>query len=304
MIDSQQIDFAADIADCANLVFSGHYYPADKPSRRLLQVLVHGVSYDHRYWDAGRINGSDYSYVRYMTERGYDILAMDLPGTGSSPRPNGDSVTIESVGKALANVIETVRGSGGPLETIIDQVALVGHSLGTIVSVYTQAWWQPADLVVATGTGYFPWRDPSAFGPNGREEAMKDEYACPTPELRRRAFYYEPMADPEVVEFDNRFLRTSMPRRLWADALQARDDLAMAGISEVSCPVYVQLGEHDLIMPGSLARQERECWPAATEVIVEQVDAIGHCLNLHLNHVGGWQAIDRFLSGRNNGRDI
>ncbi len=293
--DPRQISFAAYIGGYADAVFAGHYYPAGNPSRRLLQILVHGVSYDHRYWDAGQINGSDYSYARYMTERGYDILAMDLPGTGSSSKPDGDSVALESVGKALARVAETVRGPGGPLNAAIDRVALVGHSLGSIVTVYTQAWWQPADLLVVTGTGYYPSRGPSPYGTRGHEEAMRDAYACVPPEVRRHAFYYEPMADPQVIEFDNLVLRTSLPRRLWADALRARDDLTVAGLAEVACPVYMQLGEHDPIMPGSLAQSERECWPARTEVVVEQVAAAGHCLNLHLNHEEGWQSIDRFL---------
>src|SRR5947209_2120302 len=33
---------------------------------RPLQVVVHGATYTHSYWDFPRVNGVDYSYARYM----------------------------------------------------------------------------------------------------------------------------------------------------------------------------------------------------------------------------------------------
>lgn len=293
---ARQIDFAVDLAGDTAAVISGHFHPARTRARRVLQVLLHGNSYDHRYWDVGPINGIDYSYARHMSERGYDVLAVDLPGTGSSAKPPGDTVTLESVGAALASVVEVMRRADGPLRGAADRVVLVGHSLGAVVAVHTQARWKSGDIVVVTGTGYSSHTAPSPFGPNGRQEAMKTEYAWLPADLRRRAFYHPPTADDAVIAFDNRTLRTSLPRRLWADCLHARHDAYLSGISDIACPVYIQLGDHDPIMPSSNAAHERACWPRDTEVQVESLDSIGHCFNLHRNHDEGWAGIDRFLS--------
>lgn len=294
---AQQIDFAVELAREPHAVLSGHYYRPQTTGRRSLQVLLHGNSYDHRYWDVGRINGVDYSYARYMSERGYDVLAVDLPGTGASSKPHGDAVTLESVGAALASVVEAARSKDGPLHAAVDRVALVGHSLGAVVAVHAQARWKSAHAVVVTGTGYSPHAGPSPFGPNGRRDAMKTEYAWLPADLRRKAFYHLPTAEEDVIAFDNRALRTSMPRRLWADCLQARNDAHLSGITDIVCPVYIQLGEHDPIMPSCRAADERSCWPPGCEVVIETLDSIGHCFNLHRNHAQGWSAIDRFLSG-------
>src|SRR5512134_1855726 len=45
--------------------------------RDSVQVLLHGGGYDHRYWDAGTINGSEYSYAHEMARRCYSVLALD-----------------------------------------------------------------------------------------------------------------------------------------------------------------------------------------------------------------------------------
>jgi alpha/beta hydrolase family protein len=67
----------------AYLYYHGSY--ANRP----LQVLVHGATYNHAYWDFPAVNGEGYSYARYMAARKYAVLAVDLPGTGESDKPSG-----------------------------------------------------------------------------------------------------------------------------------------------------------------------------------------------------------------------
>jgi pimeloyl-ACP methyl ester carboxylesterase len=300
MTNAQQFPFDYDLEDGSTDTFIGHYYPAHPSRKGILQVLLHGNSYDHRYWDAGRHNGVDYSYVRYMTARGFDILSVDLPGTGLSSRPHGDNVALASVAKGLASGLANLRAGQSHISDSFDRIALVGHSLGAVLSVYTQGRWAPADRVVATGTGYFPDRGPSPFGPGVREQAMSEHYAYLTAEVRRKVFYHLPSADPDVIDFDNNVLRTMLPRRLWSDALLARDDPDTSGVKRVLCPIYFQLGEYDPIMPSTYATAEAEYWrqqaPHATDVRIDRLDGVGHAFNLHLNHEDGWKAIDHFLT--------
>lgn len=291
-----RINFGIDIGGNPEIL-AAHFHPARARSLGLVQVLIHGNTYDHRYWDAGVINGQNYSYCNYMAERGYDILAIDLPGSGQSSKPHGDSVDLESVSTAIDKAVESMRGHDGPLRGAAGKVALVGHSLGAVVAVDIQTRSQCADFVVVTGTGFGPTGGTATFGPGVREEAMRNDYIALPPSERARVFYHPPTADPEVVQFDNRILRGQMPRRLWMDALAARQRNSVSGVPDLECPVYVQLGEFDPVLPGSLAGAERLAYGADAEVAVSRLEDIGHCFNLHRNREIGWHEIDRFLRG-------
>ncbi|MFE5838782.1 alpha/beta hydrolase [Arthrobacter sp. NPDC056493] len=288
---SIKLDFPVHTDDGTAATFAGHLYRAEGRRRGILQVLVHGVTYDHRYWDAGRINGMDYSYAGYMTARGYDILAIDLPGTGASTRPDGDSVSFDYVASALAQGVTRVREFLGGH----DLVALVGHSMGTYLLVHTQARWPVADFFVSTGTGYSSADLPSPHGPGTRERALLEPYSTLAPADRARVFYYPPATDPEVIAYDNSTLRTSIPRRIWKDSIRYRADPEEAGLMKLTCPVLIQLGEHDPVLPGRFLETERQQWPLNSLVLTDQVEGMGHSLNLHRNPERGWTSIDKFL---------
>lgn len=298
---STQIDFPLELEShgqksCESM--AGHLYRAAGEPRGVLQVLIHGNTYDHQYWDVGLFADQSYSYAHYMTSRGYDILALDLPGTGDSSRPDGDLVSLAWVAEAIASAVQAMRVPEGPMAGLPGSVALVGHSLGTIVSVYAQARWQVADLLVSTGTGYYPGGGVSSFGPGVRETALSTPYIRLPPDERAKAFYHPPTADREVIDFDNRVLRTEMPRRLWLDCLDIRADLSRCGVAEVKCPVLIQLGEHDQVLLGRYLDEERELWTGSSDVTTYHVDDMGHCFNLHENHEDSWDSIDEFLRSK------
>jgi pimeloyl-ACP methyl ester carboxylesterase len=82
-----------------------------------LAVLVHGVTSSSRTW--WRVGPA-------LAERGYRVLAVDLRGHGSSPRP----VAGLSVADLATDVAETVEATtGSPVDL------LVGHSLGALVAL-------------------------------------------------------------------------------------------------------------------------------------------------------------------------
>lgn len=84
---------------------------------RPLAVLVHGVTSSSRtWWRAGPA----------LAERGYRVLAVDLRGHGSSPRPTAGL----SVADLAADVAETVEATARPPVDL-----LVGHSLGALVAL-------------------------------------------------------------------------------------------------------------------------------------------------------------------------
>lgn len=292
-IVSEQQDFALSVLPDQDVRLAGHVFRPPEPNG-CIQILVHGGTYDHRYWDAPAAVGVSYSYAREMARRGYTIVALDQLGAGASSRPPGDLVSLDVAAAAVAEAIKQVRAGAAGTAGLI---ALVGHSIGTIVSVYAQAVHHPADLLVTTGLGHEPVPG-SPFPPGVVEAAMQSEYVELPPAARSGAFYDARTADPAVIDMDNAVLRQPIARALLADAFQASADNVASRVAEVTGPVFVQLGGRDVIGPAALAAGESQHWHATTDVTVEVIDDIGHCFNLHPAHRASWDGIDRYLRSR------
>lgn len=289
--NAQRMTFPVPIDDQPAPQFAGFFHPAvNAPARRVLQVLAHGVSYDHRYWDGPTINDVDYSYVRYMTAHGFDILALDLPGVGSSDKPESGDFSVRAVGRALSTLIAALRRPNTIPGYEFDHVVSVGHSLGSTVGIFAEANWPAADLLVVTATGNYPLRPRGSWAPGERESLLGEPYAL-VPTKSRVNFYHRSMADPDVIAYDDATLRTRIPSRLWSNCIDLSNDPTAAGVAEVTCPMYIQLGQYDPILPGRYAEQERALYTGSVDVVVEALPEMGHCFNLHLNHEHGWRGI-------------
>lgn len=98
--------------------------PADSTDRRPAVVALHGLG------------GGGYFFAsvgRSLAARGGRVLCPDLPGSGFSPR--GDRpVTFDRLADAVVQLIErkTAAAAAGP-------VALMGHSMGTIIALKVYA---------------------------------------------------------------------------------------------------------------------------------------------------------------------
>lgn len=274
---------------------AGFFYPSTEPRRNLLQVLVHGVSYDHRYWDAPVIGGRDYSYANFMIARGFDVLALDLPGVGASDAPPEGGFTLKDTAATLSAIIRKMKTEGGPAGEQFSRVASIGHSLGANVAVYAEANWPAADALVVTGAGYFQDRPKTNWKPGEREGLLRRPYAD-IPADARLKFYHSPQVDPAVVEYDNTRLRTSLPSQLWKDCIAVSTGVVASGAESVRCPVLIQLGEQDPTLPARYGQEEARLYPSASTVIVDALFEIGHCFNLHLNREEGWKSIADYLA--------
>lgn len=270
--------------------FVGHLTTATGRASGTLQVLLHGNSYDHRYWDPGL--NDEYSYCSHMATLGYDLLAVDLPGVGESDRTEDGELSLSATASALAALIRRVREHGLG-DRRYEHISVVGHSMGAAIGVHLESRWRVADSLVVTATGFTPSRPRGAWAPGAREALLSVPYPI-VPAEGRLKFYHAASVDREVVDYDNAVLRTSIPRRLWADCIALQDD-PEAGFAQVTCPVMVQLGEFDPILPARCAEDERVLYTAARQVEVHQVPDIGHSFNLHRNRQESWAAIAAFL---------
>lgn len=122
--------------------------PARAPNSKVLQVLVHGATYDHTYWN---FPGFDqrYAYSLAMNRAGYSTLAIDQLGVGKSSHPPSSEVTYAAAAKAVAQVIDVARA--GTLGETYSKVVLVGHSIGSLVSVGTAAQYRNIDGLLLSG---------------------------------------------------------------------------------------------------------------------------------------------------------
>jgi len=278
---------------------------------RTLQVLVHGFSYNHTYWDTRRINGVDYSYARFMANQGFDVLALDALGTGASSVPNGDLLNLDESASALAQVLTSLRSKkNNPIDEGFQKIALGGHSVGTITSVLVmgQSGSALADVLVATGWSYTPhvvgldpvWVGQALSGP--------DPYLRLPPSERERLFYYVPGADLDVLAFDQRRLADQFPRGILSQGLPLLTALAVGDleqvkqlslVDQVTVPVLVQLGEFDLeIAPPRFPELERKLYAGSSDVTVQILAAMGHSFNLHENNLQSWRRIAQWIAQR------
>src|SRR5689334_22005511 len=90
-------------------IFVRYCQPVAKPSSTV-QVLVHGITYDHSYWDIPDPDGGDrYSYEAAAAKAGYATLAIDRIGAGRSSHPSSYQVDINSNAATVRAVIHALR---------------------------------------------------------------------------------------------------------------------------------------------------------------------------------------------------
>jgi pimeloyl-ACP methyl ester carboxylesterase len=273
----------------------GYLYYRGALAHQPLQLLVHGSTYNSRYWDVPAINGHEYSYAEYMTRRGYAVLSIDKLGTGFSSMPDGDLLTIDEVASSLHGVMQNLRTVQNPFHHKFSRITLVGHSLGSITAIYAQGTYGDADALVVTGQALTP--HPLPFDDATINELLSVPYPTMPGEARAAIFYYPPTADPDVIDFDNTLIRDVVPRGELMSALPFLADPSLMRASLITAPVLIQLGEYDLYAPGDLAPSEAAYYSSASSVTVEVLPDIGHDFNLHINNEEGWAQIDAWISG-------
>ena len=116
-----------------------HYcYPATGNSS-VVQLLTHGIGFDHSYWDFGGAE-SEYNYIKAATEAGYATLSYDRIGTGRSTKT--DPYTTQQLGVeagVLATLTVLLREGAiskyaGTAISTPSKVVHVGHSFGSAIT--------------------------------------------------------------------------------------------------------------------------------------------------------------------------
>ncbi|HSP81500.1 MAG TPA: alpha/beta fold hydrolase [Myxococcaceae bacterium] len=283
--------FPVTLEDGSTWPLVGYLYYQGSLENRPVQILTHGITYTHTYWDAPSVGGRRYSYAEFMARRRYAVLALDMLGTGESGRPAGDELGLWDSASALHQVTEQLRKSGrhGTFQTII----YVGHSNGALISTVAQGVYHGADALVNTG-----WLNTFHELPVEDEvidPLLEHPYVSIPPELRSALFYDKENADLEVIAYDNAWLADTFSRGQFEDLLDVLEQPCQVPTEEIRVPVLVQLGDNDVLAPAAYAEQEAARYPAAESVTVQTFTGMGHAANLHYGAREMWERVDAWL---------
>ena len=275
---------------------------------KTIQITLHGATYGHVYWD-WPFEPETYSYVRRATAEGYAVLNVDRIGIGQSDRPPAADVTIGANAYVVHQIVQALRGgdlvipSFGRIEA--ERVVLVGHSLGSVISIQEAATYGDVDGVVLTGVSHtvtealneiFAVLYPANLDP--RFPGVPDGYLTTLPGTRD-VFYYPPSRDPLVLAIDEQIKETVTGAEL---------DTAFPGLflsPGIHVPVIVVVGDHDRAfcaapscsVSGSLDDEVNFFSPdACVETAV--VLGAGHDLNLHFQAQDAYDAILSWIDRR------
>jgi alpha-beta hydrolase superfamily lysophospholipase len=232
------------------------YLGAQEPSA--VQVLVHGATYDHRYWDFP-YGGSYYSYVAAATTAGYATFDVDRIGDGNSSHPGSSALDLNAGAVALHDAITALRTGAADGHAFL-HVIMVGHSIGSIEAWIEAARYHDVDALIATGvlheyspnigalqTTLYPAVDDPKFAGSGLDTG----YLTTQPGTRGSSFYYPATADPNVVAIDEMNKETvTVPELVGANSIIGIPPGLPPGqqpSSQITVPVLAVVGEKDAL---------------------------------------------------------
>lgn len=264
--------------------------------RDAVQILVPGVTYDHRYWDFEH-RPETYSYRRAANAAGFSTFAADRLGTGGSSRPVSAALTAFSQADAVHRVITALR-DGTATGTRFGSVLLGGHSLGSTIAIIEAATYRDVDGVLLTGVGHrfdavqlgglFASMHPAAADPvlASHYPATDPGYLTTRPGTRAR-FLHPPDVDPAVLAADEQ-------TKSVFSSTEAPDAALLALVSpysrRIDVPVFLVNGADDVIFcpvgtdtctdAGSLAAAESHDYGSAACLRTAVLPGTGHDVNL------------------------
>jgi pimeloyl-ACP methyl ester carboxylesterase len=268
----------------------------DQPST--VQLLVHGGTYNHYYWDLP-YRPNKYSYVRKALDQGYATFNVDRLGVGQSSRPPSTKVTLQNDAETLHQVISGLRdGSIGPR---FDRVVWVGHSLGSIVAWIEASMYSDVDAFVLTANSHN--RDttgPQAtlwqarLDPKFDSLNLDEGYYTTRPDTRGNTWYYLPNADPNVIDVDEQVLKDtiSATEGFASVPLISSPPPETAPSRNITVPVLLTYGQFDgtckppngsECTPENMFAAERPYYSPEVELSVIVIDDAGHDIQLHRN---------------------
>ncbi|MDH3712447.1 MAG: alpha/beta hydrolase [Gammaproteobacteria bacterium] len=220
-------------------------------------LFVHGAAMDHTVWVLPK---------RYFVRKGYNVLAVDLPGHG---RSQGDAFdTIEANADWLADVLDAAG---------IERTAVVGHSMGSLIALdFAARHGERVRSAVLIGSAV-----PMAVADKLMNAAAGHKHAAfemvnTWGHSKRAQVGGNPNPGIWMTGSGIRLLEASRPGTLHAD-LQACHHYT-AGVeraANIACPVLLILGSEDVMTPPFVAHDIAAAAPNSRTLLLR---GSGHAL--------------------------
>jgi pimeloyl-ACP methyl ester carboxylesterase len=274
---------------------------APRPSS--VQLLVHGGTYNHRYWD-WPLRPERYSYVRAAVSAGYAVLAVDRLGYGQSTRPASALVSLANGAAALHDVVTALR-AGEITGYQFRRVVYVGHSVGSIVGWVEASTYRDVDAVVVTGMTHHLKRTAVAtisqiFYPASQDPAFRDArldpgYLTTRPGRRGGFFYFAGGSEPDVIALDEETKDTmAIAEARESLSLILSPPAAAAPSRDIVVPTLLVMGAKDGPFCGepdgldctsraALLEAEAPYYSSEAALEVRTIQDTGHNIQLHHN---------------------
>jgi len=271
--------------------------PGEVRDGAAVQLLIHGATYSHDYWDFGTVGDVSYSYARAMAASGLPTFAFDEIGAGGSSHPSSSLVTIDVAAYVAHQIVRALR-SGEIGGTRFRKIIAVGHALGSVVAWDEAIRYADVDGVIVTGAAHSlsaVYRDaqatifsPAVTDPRFITTGLDRGYLTTLPGVRARwyfaAFIPEEEAHKDVVPATElataaRFMTSTATRAIRVPVL------TIVGASDATlCGPGTQGREFDCTSGATVARQEAPFYSRAARLHACVIAGAGHDLNLTLNH--------------------
>ncbi|EIN11858.1 hypothetical protein PUNSTDRAFT_111881 [Punctularia strigosozonata HHB-11173 SS5] len=282
--------------------------------KKTVQFLIHGLSFDKRYWD-WPIDPRKYSYVDVATDVfGYSTFSVDRLCAGQSTLADPYSVCQAQAEMAAVDVLTTMLRKGAVQGVDASHsIVHIGHSYGSVIA-YLLAAQSPNNTngIVLTGysqnaTGFAA--TVAGFSVRTGRSNLPKEFGNLDPGYiiyndifnEQYIFMYPPFVTRENEEFVEKI---KLP---FAFGEIVTTGSTIAPADKYNGPALVLTGRQDAIFCGgdcfvtgdpsvpSIPATVRRNLPHASpfEVIIQP--NTGHLINMHFNATGAYNAINRFL---------
>jgi len=260
-----------------------------------LQLLVHGATYNHLYWDFP-FDPDHYSYVRHANQAGFATLAIDRLGAGASDHPPGALVTVHASADTVHQIVASLRSgstldsAGNPIQ--FDEIVLVGHSFGSNISWTEAGTYGDVDGLILSGISHLTNPPgaaatqadsyPAQLDPLFANAGLPDGYFTTLPGTRGSLFFHLPDADPRVIAEDeatkdvvslglfiDQFTTYGLTRNIHVPVLNVDGDFDTLSCNLPSCTASGSLDDEGSYYPPD----------AQYELVI--VPGAGHSINLH-----------------------
>lgn len=220
-------------------------------------VFIHGAEHDHCVWVL---------QSRYLAHHGFGVLAVDLPGHGRSAGEPLQSV------EQMADWVRALLDAAG-----VAKAALVGHSMGSLISIECAARYPDRVSKIALVGTAFPMKVSDELLTATRDD---EPLAQDMVNIWSHASYAHYPSNPGpgfwVIGENLRLMQRQKPGVMHAD-FRACNEYAngFAAAEQVQCPALLVVGRRDIMTP---ARSAREMAARLRDARTVEVAGSGHAL--------------------------